>query len=202
MMDFLNTVEELEALYGTPAEASQVKVAHHLTPTYRKWIMASRFCVLTTVGPEGTDGSPRGDDGPVVIELDAQTLALPDWRGNERIDSLRNIVRDPRVSLMFMVPGSNNVVRINGEARLTADEPLRTRFEKSGNLPRTVIVIRIHEVYSQCARAILRAGLWASGDESRDLPTIGDMLKEMTSGAFDGATYDRDWPERAKSTLW
>lgn len=202
MMDFLNTVEELEALYGTPGEASQVKVAAQLTPTYRKWIMASRFCVLTTVGPEGTDGSPRGDDGPVVIELDAQTLALPDWRGNERIDSLRNIVRDPRVSLMFMVPGSNNVVRVNGKARLTADDALRARFEKSGNLPRTVIVIRIHEVYSQCARAILRAGLWVSGDESKDLPTIGDMLKEMTSGAFDGAAYDKDWPDRAKLTLW
>ncbi|MCK8464497.1 pyridoxamine 5'-phosphate oxidase family protein [Aliiroseovarius sp. S1339] len=201
-MDFIATLQDLEAHYGTPGEASLVKVARHLTPTYRKWIMASRFCVLTTVGPDGTDGSPRGDDGPVVVELDAQTLALPDWRGNERIDSLRNIVRDPRVSLMFMVPGSNNVVRVNGEARLTADAPLRARFEKSGKLPRTVIVIHIHEVYSQCARAIMRAGLWTSGDESAGLPTVGDMLNEMTSGAFDGETYDKTWPDRAKASLW
>ena len=201
-MEFIETTEELEALYGTPGAASLVKVADRLTPTYRAWIMASRFCILTTVGPEGTDGSPRGDDGPVVLELDERHLALPDWRGNERIDSLRNIVRDPRVSMMFMVPGSNNVVRVNGEAKLTADPDLRARFEKSGKQPRTVAVIRIHEVYSQCARAIMRSKIWSAGDESADLPSVGDMLKEMTSGAFDGASYDKEWPERAKTTLW
>lgn len=201
-MDFIETPEELDALYGTPGEASLVKVADRLTPTYRAWIMSSRFCILTTVGPEGTDGSPRGDDGPVVLELDEYHLALPDWRGNERIDSLRNIVRDPRVSLMFMVPGSNNVVRVNGGAKLTTDADLRARFERSGKQPRTVAVIRIHEVYSQCARAIMRARLWTSGDESADLPTVGDMLKEMTSGAFDGAAYDQEWPDRARKTMW
>ncbi|WP_289040154.1 pyridoxamine 5'-phosphate oxidase family protein [uncultured Aliiroseovarius sp.] len=201
-MEYLTTIKDLEALYGTPGEASKIKVSHHLTPTYRDWIMASRFCVLSTVGPEGADGSPRGDDGPVVAELDAQTLALPDWRGNERIDSLRNIVNDPRVSLMFMVPGSNNVVRVNGEARLTADATLRARFQKAGKQPRTVVVIRIHEIYSQCGRAILRAGLWTSGDESAGLPTVGDMLKEMTADDFDGATYDKEWPDRAKSSMW
>lgn len=201
-MDFIESEAALEAFYGTPGEASLVKVADRLTPTYRSWIMASRFCVLTTIGPEGTDGSPRGDDGPVVLELDEYHLALPDWRGNERIDSLRNIVRDPRVSLMFMVPGSNNVVRVNGEAKLTTDAELRARFEKSGKQPRTVAVVQITEVYSQCARAIMRSKLWTSGDESADLPTVGDMLKEMTSGAFDGATYDKEWPGRAKKSLW
>lgn len=201
-MDFIEATEELEALYGAPGEASLVKVANHLTPTYRAWIMASRFCILTTVGAEGTDGSPRGDDGPVVLELDERHLALPDWRGNERIDSLRNIVRDPRVSLMFMVPGSSNVVRVNGEAKLTADPELRARFEKAGKQPRTVAVIQIHEIYSQCARAIMRSHLWTAGDESAGLPSVGDMLKEMTSGAFDGASYDKDWPERAKKTMW
>lgn len=201
-MDFIETIDALEALYGTPGEASLIKVADRLTPTYRKWIMSSRFCILTTVGAEGTDGSPRGDDGPVVLELDEHHLALPDWRGNERIDSLRNIVRDPRVSLMFMVPGSSNVVRVNGEAKLTADPDLCARFEKSGKKPRTVAVIRIHEVYSQCARAIMRSALWTAGDESADLPSVGDMLKEMTSGAFDGASYDIEWPQRAKTTMW
>lgn len=201
-MEFIEDVEALEFLYGTPAEASLVKVAARLTPTYRQWIMSSRFCVLTTVGPEGSDGSPRGDDRPVVVELDDQHLALPDWRGNERIDSLRNIVRDPRVSLMFMVPGSNNVVRVNGMAKVTNDTALRSRFERSGKIPRTVIVIRIGEIYSQCARAIMRARLWTSGDESADLPSVGDMLKEMTSGAFDGDSYDKDWAERAKQTMW
>lgn len=201
-MEFIEDTEALEALYGAPGEASLVKVAGQMTPSYRKWIMASRFCVLSTVGPEGADGSPRGDDGPVVIELDDRTLALPDWRGNERIDSLRNIVRDSRVALMFMVPGSANVVRVNGRGRLTADDDLRARFEKGGKTPRTVIVISIEEIYSQCARAIMRAGLWTSEDESADLPSVGDMLKEMTSGAFDGASYDKSWPERAKKTMW
>lgn len=118
-MIYLDKTDALDALYGAPGEASIVKVMDRLTPCYRDWIAASRFCVLTTVGPEGTDGSPRGDDGPVVLELDEKHLALPDWRGNERIDSLRNIVRDGRVSLMFMVPGSNNVVRVNGTAPMS-----------------------------------------------------------------------------------
>ena len=201
-MEFIQTTEELEGLYGTPVEMAVKKVTNHLTPTYRKWIMASRFCVLTTVGPEGTDGSPRGDDGPVVTEIDSQTLAMPDWRGNERADSLRNIVRDPRVSLMFMVPGSGNVMRVNGEARLTTDNALRAKFEKSGKQPRLVIVIRIHEVHPQCARAIVRSQLWSAGDNSVGLPTIGDMMKDLTSGAFDGESYDKEWPKRAKSSLW
>ncbi|MEL6793567.1 MAG: pyridoxamine 5'-phosphate oxidase family protein [Pseudomonadota bacterium] len=201
-MKFVETTEELEALYGTPGEASLVKVARRMTPLYRKWIMASRFCVLTTVGPEGVDGSPRGDDGPVVLELDAGTLALPDWRGNQRLDSLRNIVRDARVALMFMVPGSNNVMRVNGRARLTANEALRARFEKNGKTPATVIVIEIGEIYSQCARAVMRAGLWTSGDESGGLPSVGDLLVEMTEGRFDGKAYDEEWPGRAAKTMW
>ncbi|MEO9463845.1 MAG: pyridoxamine 5'-phosphate oxidase family protein, partial [Marinomonas sp.] len=116
-MKYVTDIAELETLYGTPGAASLRKVAQRMTPEYRRWIMASRFCVISTVGEDGTDGSPRGDDGPVVRELDAQTLAIPDWRGNNRMDTLRNIVADGRISLMFMVPGSNNVVRINGLAR-------------------------------------------------------------------------------------
>lgn len=200
--EFIDDVAALEALYGTPGEASLAKVARRMTPLYRRWIMASRFCVLSTVGPEGVDGSPRGDDGPVVLELDEGTLALPDWRGNQRLDSLRNIVRDPRVALMFMVPGSNHVIRVNGRGRLTADADLRARFERKGVLPATVLVIEVGEIYSQCARAILRAGLWRIGDQSDDLPSVGDLLAEMTAGAIDGAAYDEEWPERAAKTMW
>ncbi|OWU85419.1 pyridoxamine 5'-phosphate oxidase [Oceanicola sp. 22II-s10i] len=201
-MQYLDTIEALEAHYGTPGEAAIKKVADRLTPTYRKWIMASRLCMVSTVGPEGTDGSPRGDDGPVVLELDDRTLAMPDWRGNNRIDTLRNIVRDGRISLMFLVPGSNSVIRVNGTAKVTADADLLARFEHQGKLPRTVIVIRIAEVYSQCARALMRARVWTAGDESAALPSPGDILTEMTSGAFDGKSYDQEWPERAKSSLW
>ncbi len=201
-MEFVEDIAALEALYGQPGAPATRKVVTRMTPLYRDWIMASRLCILSTVGPEGTDGSPRGDDGPVVLELDDQTLALPDWRGNNRLDSLRNIIRDERVSLMFVVPGSNNVVRVNGVARLTADADLRARFDRQGKQPATVIVIRIAEIYSQCARALIRARTWTAGDESADLPTVGALLAEATSGEEGGAAYDAEWPVRAVGTMW
>lgn len=201
-MEFIDSIEALEALYGTPGEASLVKVARRMTPLYRDWIGRSRFCLLSTVGPEGTDCSPRGDDGPVVTEIDPGTLALPDWRGNQRLDSLRNIVRDPRVSLTFLVAGSTTVMRVNGRARISADADLCARFARDGKAPRTVIVIALDEVYFQCARALMRAGLWARGPETEGLPSPGDMLREMTDGAFDGAAYDAEWPDRARRSMW
>ena len=200
-MDYIKTTDDLLKLYGQPGAASLRKVVDHMTPLYRKWVMASRFCVLTTVGPEGTDGSPRGDDGPVVTELDPQTLAMPDWRGNNRLDSLRNIVADGRVSLMFMVAGSNTIIRINGNARLTTDTDLRTRFEHKGRLPTTVIVIKIAEMYTQCARAPMRADLWG-GDMSAGLPTAGEILAEASQGDEGGADYDAAWSTRAATTMW
>jgi PPOX class probable FMN-dependent enzyme len=201
-MEYIDTLAGLEAQYGTPSEAALVKVAPRLTNSYRAFIERSRFCVLSTVGPEGTDASPRGDDGPVVAILDPQTLALPDWRGNNRIDSLRNIVADGRVSLMFFVPGSTSVVRINGSARLTADAELRARFERDGKQPRTVTLITIGEAYFQCARALMRARLWSGRDESAGLPSPGAMLQEITEGRLDGDRYDTEWPERAAQTMW
>lgn len=202
MMDWITTLDDLEARYGTPSEPARLKVTPHLTPSYRAHIERARFCVLTTVGPNGTDGSPRGDEGPVVAVLDAQTLAMPDWKGNERIDSLRNIVADGRVSLLFLVAGSTTAIRVNGQARLTADAGLRARFARGDVQPRTVIVIRIAEVYSQCARALIRSELWTSGPQNHGLPTVGDMLREATEGSFDGAAYDANWAERAKASMW
>ena len=202
-MEYIDTIAGLEALYGTPSEASLVKVATRLSPAYRRWIGQSRFCVLTTVGPEGTDASPRGSDGPVVDLMDETRLALPDWRGNNRIDSLRNIARDGRLSLMFFVPGSTNVVRVNGTGRLSADATLLARFVRpDGKAPRSVTLVTVSEVYFQCARALMRAGLWTDGDQSAGLPTAGDFLSEMTDGAFDGKGYDLDWPGRAAGTIW
>ena len=197
----IRDVAALEALYGEPGEASLIKVADHLTPEYRRWIMASRFCVLSTVGPDGTDGSPRGDAGPVVQERDDRTLLMPDWRGNNRTDSLRNIVEDGRVSLMFMVPGSNNVIRVNGRAQVSTAPDLLARFRDKGRAPRAVIVIAIAEIYSQCARALLRSRLWTAGDDSAGLPSVGEILAAMKDG-FDGASYDADWQSRADKTMW
>lgn len=198
----ITEIAALEALYDSPSAAALDKVATRLTPLYRKWIEASRFCILTTAGPEGTDGSPRGDDGPVVTVADEATLLMPDWRGNNRMDSLRNIVRDGRVSLMFMVPGSTNVVRVNGRAVVTADAGLRARFARGGLLPRSVIVVTLAEVYIQCTRAILRAGLWTAGDESAGLPRTGEILTEVTGGAFDGTAYEAARAGRTAETMW
>ncbi|MGZ2258993.1 pyridoxamine 5'-phosphate oxidase family protein [Roseobacter sp. A03A-229] len=205
MADKAQAIESLDALlalYGTPGAASLRKVAHRMTPLYRDWIMASRFCVLSTVGEDGTDASPRGEDGPVVLELDPSTLAMPDWRGNNRLDSLRNIVTDGRVSLMFMVPGSNNVVRLNGRAWLTADTDMRHRFAKGERLPATVIVIEIGEIYTQCARAMMRARLWQGAEPPIMVPTVGQILAEVSDGEEGGAPYDAAWGARAANTMW
>jgi len=201
-MNKIEDIQALEALYGTPGAASLEKVADHLTPLYLKWIMASRLCILSTVGPNGTDGSPRGDDSPVVLPLSPYRLAMPDWRGNQRLDTLRNIVEDGRVSCMFLVPGSNNVIRINGTAFVTDDAELAGRFEKRGIKPATVIVIDVLEVYSQCARALMRAKTWTSGDESAGLPTAGEILAEVSKGAEGGPEYDAAWAPRAAKTMW
>lgn len=202
MMDWITDLDSLYAHYGSPGEPALRKVTDYLTPAYRAFVERSRFCILTTVGPEGTDGSPRGDDGPVVTVADRQTLLMPDWKGNERIDSLRNIVRDGRVSLCFLVAGSLTLVRVNGTARLTADAGLCGRFERDGRHPRTVVVIRVAEVYSQCARALKRAALWSMGDQAAGLPSPGQMLEQATRGEIDGAAYDAAWPSRAAATMW
>lgn len=200
-MEAIKNIAELEDIYGDPIPASVTKVCNSLTPNYRKWIEASRFLILSTVGPEGTDASPRGDDGPVVQILDEETLLLPDWRGNNRIDSLRNIVRDDRISLMFMVPGSNNVVRVNGTAVITADEAIKQRFDRKGKRPRTVIVLTIEEIYFQCAKALMRSKLWTSDDESALVPTAGEFVKEQRAD-FDADGYDSGYAEYAKDRMW
>ncbi len=197
----IETVEQLEALYGTPKPLSLKKVADHITDEYAAFIKASPFVPLSTVGPEGLDCSPRGDNGQVVFIEDKQTLVLPDWRGNNRIDSLRNVVRDARVSLMFLVPGSSMVVRVNGRGRISAAPDLLQRYAKSGKAPRSVLLITPREVYFQCARAIMRAGLW-DGAVKADLPSAGDILAAMTAGEVGGKEYDKTWPERAAKTLW
>ncbi|SLN21718.1 pyridoxamine 5'-phosphate oxidase family protein [Roseisalinus antarcticus] len=200
-MQWIDDLETLEQLYGPPVPTSLKKVLDHISPTYLRWIEAARFCILSTVGPEGTDASPRGDTDPVVRVADRSTILMPDWRGNNRTDSLRNIVRDGRVSLMFMVPGSTNVVRVNGTARLTADPAATAEFEQNGKHPRTVTVITVAEVYFQCAKAILRSELWSGADLSATVPTAGDFLRELDAG-FDAEAYDIRYAEEAQARMW
>lgn len=203
---WITTLDDLHSHYATPGKPALAKVTAHLTPAYAAFIAASRFCILSTVGPEGTDGSPRGDENPVVIPLDSETLAMPDWKGNERIDSLRNIIRDGRVSLIFLVPGSTTAIRVNGSAKITADPALRARFERPNSAgtatqPRSVIVIRVAEVYSQCARALQRSALWTA-PHTENLPTPGQMLQDATQGAINGADYDTERATRAHLGWW
>jgi PPOX class probable FMN-dependent enzyme len=199
-MQTIDDIAALEALYDAPSKPSLAKVTPVLTPAYRRWIGASRFCILSTVGPDGTDATPRGDDGPVVRIVDDRTLWLPDWRGNNRLDALRNIVADGRVSLMFMITGNNTVVRVNGMAVLTAQDDIRQAFTQGGQHPRTVAVISVDEVYFQCAKALMRSRLWAAGPKP-DVPTAGEFIKEMDAG-FDAETYDIGYEDYAKPRMW
>lgn len=202
-MSIITSPEQLREIYAGASEAALVKVTPQLTVEYRSYIEASPFVALATVGPEGLDCSPRGDLGGVVRVDDEKTVLLPDWRGNNRVDSLINIVRDPRVALMFLIPGSNTVLRINGHAVVSIDPELLQSFEMDGKHPRSVIVVTIDEVYFQCARAVMRADLWNPERfvDPASLPTPGDMLKAAKAD-FDKDTYDRQWPARAVATMW
>jgi PPOX class probable FMN-dependent enzyme len=202
-MTIITSVEQLKTIYVGVSEASVAKVTPHLTPEYRQMIESSPFLAFSTVGPEGLDCSPRGDIGGVVRVKDDRTLLLPDWRGNNRIDSLINIVRDPRVALMFLIPGSNTAMRINGQAVISVEPELLESFEMDGRHPRSVTVVTTNEVYFQCARALMRAELWNPerfADPGR-LPSPGALLKAAKAD-FDKETYDREWAARAAKTMW
>src|SRR5690348_5813702 len=203
-MSVISTIEELEAIYGFPGEASTVKVADRITPSYRVLIEKSPFAALATSGPEGLDCSPRGDLPGFVRIHDDKTLMMPDRRGNNRVDSLRNIVRDPRLALLFLIPVSGSTLRVNGRAHLSADLDLLASFQVEAKAPRTVIVMTVDEVFFQCARAIARSDLWNPDKrvDPRTLPTPGQILAEMSEKRVGGEQYDREWPERARRTMW
>ena len=204
-MTLVTSIAQLEALYTpAPVAASTVKVAQRMTPEYRRLIEASPFAALATVGPEGIDCSPRGDQPGFVRVHDDETLMLPDRRGNNRIDSLRNIVRDPRCAFLFLLPGSGTTLRANGQATISIDPGLLASFAVEGKAPRSVIVLKIDELYFQCARAIVRSELWnpARHIDPATLPTPGQMLAAMTDNNVGGPAYDQAWPERAQQTLW
>ncbi len=203
-MSVIATIDQLEAIYGQPNEASTVKVADRVTPQYRILIEKSPFAALATCGPEGLDCSPRGDLPGFVRVQDEKTLMMPDRRGNNRIDSLRNVVRDPRIALLFLIPGSGSTLRVNGRALVSADPDLLASFQIDGRAPRTVIVMTVDEVYFQCARAIVRSDLWNPDRriDPRSLPTPGQILASMSEDRVGGEEYDRAWPERAQGSLW
>jgi len=200
----ITTLEELEEIYGMPGETSTVKEVCSLTAEYRTLIEASPFAVLATSGPEGLDCSPRGDMPGFVRVVDDKTLMLPDRRGNNRVDSLRNIVRDPRTALLFLLPGIGTTLRVNGQAHLSIDPAMRESFAVDGKAPRTIIVLKIDSVYFQCARAIVRSQLWNPEKhiDAKTLPTAGDILAALSENRVGGSVYDCEWPARAKNSMW
>ena len=203
-MTIIATIEQLEAIYGQPNEASTVKVANRITPQYRVLIDKSPFAALATCGPEGLDCSPRGDLRGFVRVHDEKTLMMPDRRGNNRVDSLRNIVRDPRLALLFLIPGSGSTLRVNGRAHVSVDPDLLLSFGVDGKVPRSVMVMTVDEIYFQCARAIVRSDLWNPDQQvdPKSLPTPGQILADMSENGVGGEDYDRAWPERARHSLW
>ena len=203
-MSTVRTLAELEALYDAPVATSVLKEIDHLTELHRAYIEASPFVVVATSGPSGVDCSPRGDPPGFVRVLDDRTLLLPDRRGNNRLDSLRNLVVDPRIGLLFLVPGIGVTMRVNGTAEITTDLQLRQSFAFEGKLPTTVIIVTTQSVYTQCPKALIRSHLW---DPSRhrhpsELPSVGDILEAITAGAFDGKAHDAAYPERLRQTIY
>lgn len=204
-MRYLESLAELEAIYSTkPTLASTAKEIDHLIPEYRTLIAASPFVILATSGPEGLDCSPRGDKPGFVRIIDDKTLGVPDRRGNNRIDSLRNIMRDARVALLFMVPGSGTTFRVNGKARISVDADLLSSFTVNDKAPRSAIIVEIEACYFQCARALVRSDLWNAEKHVGEgvLPTPGQVLERLTQSEIDAKHYDTEWPERAKATMW
>lgn len=195
----------LEALYGTPSGAAVAKEVDFIHPHYRAMIEASPFMAIASVGPEGVDVTPRGDPvGSFVQVLDEKTLLIPDRRGNNRLDTLRNIVRDDRVALLFLIPGVNETLRINGRAAISVAPDLIARFPFRDTLPKSVIVVTAERVYFQCAKALLRSELW-NPDKHVDrtaLPSTGTIIGDITKGAMNGAELDRTYPERIRQTMY
>ncbi len=194
----------LNTLYGDVSAGAIAKEIDYIHPNYRAMIEASPFMVLATCGPEGLDTSPRGDPPGFVHVVDGKTVMIPDRRGNNRADSLRNIIRDPRVALLFLIPGVGETLRINGRAVISADPALLERFAFRGTLPRTVIIVTAETVYFQCPKALVRSDLWnpAKHVERKSLPSSGTILKDITGGKLGGAEHDRAYPERLRTTIY
>ena len=201
---FVTSIDELEAVYGQPVGPSVVKEIDHVNADYRAFIEAAPFCAMATSGPGGLDCTPRGDPPGFVRVKDEKTLLIPDRRGNNRIDSRRNLIADPRISLLFLIPGCGETIRVNGCAVISIEPTLCESFIFAGKVPRSVIVVTVDRVYYQCAKAIVRSRLWdpATQIDRRELPSSGTILAGISKGAIGGPEHDRTAPERLKATIY
>jgi len=200
----VTTIEQLERLYGAPSQAAIVKEINYISDHYRAFIEKAPFVIIASSGPQGLDCSPRGDPAGFVRVQDRKTVLIPDRRGNNRIDTLRNILSDPRVSLLFMIPGVGSTLRINGRAEIRADPALCAEFEMQGRAPRTVLSITAESVYFQCPKALVRSRLWSADAQvpRSELPSTGEILANLSNGDIDAVEYDSAYPARLKETIY
>jgi PPOX class probable FMN-dependent enzyme len=202
--NLITSIDQLRALYGAPTDVSLAKEIDHVSDHYRAFIEAAPFFALATVGPEGLDCSPRGDAPGFVRVADRKTLLVPDRRGNNRIDSLRNIMRDPRVALLFLIPGIGETLRVDGHATLSIDPELLKRFVVNGKTPNCVIVVSVEHVFYQCTKAIIRSQLWDPSRhvDRKTLPTAGQILAGVSAGRLGGAEHDKGHAERTLAKVY
>jgi PPOX class probable FMN-dependent enzyme len=200
----LTTIEELETIYGEPNERALRKEIPYVNEDYRAFIELAPFLVLATAGPEGLDCSPRGDAPGFVRIIDEKTLAIPDRVGNNRIDSLRNIIVEPHLALLFVVPGVGETLRVNGRGRISNEAALLESFAVDGKLPRTVLLVDVDAVYFHCSKALARSRLWdpARHVERSRLPSTGSILKRLSGETFDAVKYDLELVERLRTGLY
>ena len=200
----VTTMEQLDALYGEKNPNSIAKEIDYINDGYRKLIEAAPFVAIATCGPEGLDCSPKGDPKGFVRILDDKTLAIPDRPGNNRLDGFRNILRDPRIALLFLIPGVGETMRVNGRASISIEPELMQSFAINGKLPRSVLVVHIESIYFHCSKAIVRSKLWdpATQIDRQSLPSTGTIIAELSKGKLGGDAYDREAPERIKAQLY
>lgn len=200
----ITTIEQLEGLYGQAMPTSIAKEIGYINAGYRKLIEASPFATIATSGPEGLDCSPKGDAPGFVRVIDDRTLCIPDRPGNNRLDGYRNILRDPRIALLFLIPGIGETLRVNGRAEISLEPELMQACAVNGKLPRSLLIVHVDTVYFHCSKAIVRSKLWSeqSKVERGTLPSTGALIAELTEGKLGGEAYDRELPERIKSMLY
>lgn len=202
--DRITTLEQLEALYGKPSSRSLLKEIDHISDHYRTFIDAAPFVVVATSGPEGLDCSPRGDPPGFARVIDEKTVLIPDRRGNNRLDTLRNIVADSRISLLFLIPGVRETMRINGRAEIITDPDLLQPFAMQDKQPRSIIAVSVERIYFQCSKALVRSALWSQETQidRATLPSNGEMIAALSKEPFDGQAYDKGYPEHIKKTIY
>lgn len=200
----ITTTEQLEEIYGEASPRSLTKEIDHISDHYRAFIEKAPFVAVATSGPDGLDCSPRGDPPGFVRVLDSKTVLIPDRRGNNRIDTLRNLVKDSRVSLLFLIPGVRETMRINGRAEIITDPEVLESFIMQGKLPRSILAVTVDRIYFQCSKALVRSGLWSADAqiERTELPSTGEMIAALSTDGFDSEEYDKGYPAHMQKTIY